>query len=195
MHDRLTLSRLPNRSGSQRDDRTRQRTNHHTGVWTVIMGIFNGLLAGAGNSQNISALTAPQGGAFSPVSPGDLSHKRSIPIVHHQRPFDGEEAEVLAVIANQREHLAQSSKMGYEALQRIEAADQTIHESYRGYQLKVSEVELAKRKSDAKYLEGLQNQRPQYAELGSRLMSAESRANQRQREIKARVDQLLKGVL
>ena len=159
------------------------------------MGIFNGLLAGAGNSQNISALTAPQGGAFSPVSPGDLSHKRSIPIVHHQRPFDGEEAEVLAVIANQREHLAQSSKMGYEALQRIEAADQTIHESYRGYQLKVSEVELAKRKSDAKYLEGLQNQRPQYAELGSRLISAESRASQRQREIKARVDQLLKGVL
>ena len=67
--------------------------------------------------------------------------------------------------------------------------------AYRGYQLKVSEVDLAKRKADTKYLEGLQNQRPQYAELGSRLMSAESRANQRQREIKARVDQLLKGAL
>ena len=159
------------------------------------MGIFNGLLAGHGSNRTGSALLAPQGGAFSPVSPGDLSHKRSIPIIHHQRPLDGEEAEVLAVIADQREHLANTSKAGYEAIQRIEQADQVIHEAYRGYQLKVSEVELSKRKADTKYLEGLQNQRPQYAELGSRLMSAESRANQRQREIKARVDQLLKGVL
>ena len=70
-----------------------------------------------------------------------------------------------------------------------------IHESYRSYQLKVSEVELAKRKADTKYLESLQNQRPQYAELGSRLISAESKSTQRQREVKARVDQILKGVL
>ena len=158
------------------------------------MGIFNGLLAGAGVLPSSSSITTVSGGAFSPVSPGDLSHRRTVPVIPSQRPIDGEEAEGLGVLADQWESLAASSKMGYEAINRIEQANQTIHESYRGYQLKVSEVELAKRKADTKYLEGLQNQRPQYAELGSRLMSAESHASQRQREIKARVTQLLKGV-
>lgn len=157
------------------------------------MGIFNGLLAGAGMIPSSSIATV-RGGAFSPVSPGDLSHRRTVPVIPNQRPIDGEEAEGLAVLADQRENLAQSSKMGYEAINRIEQADALIHESYRGYQLKVSEVELAKRKADTKYLEGLQNQRPQHAELGSRLISSESKASQRQREIKARVTQLLKGV-
>lgn len=159
------------------------------------MGIFNGLLAGNGSSPNISALTTPQGGAFSPVSPGDISHRRTAPIIQNQRVINGEESEVLSVLADQREHMATTSKAGYEALQRIEAADQMLHESYRGYQLKVSEVELAKRKADGKYIEGLQNQRPQYAELGSRLMSAEGKAAQKQREVRARVTQLLKGAL
>lgn len=158
------------------------------------MGIFNGLLAGAGVMPSASSLTTIAGGAFSPVSPGDLSHHRTVPIVAIQRPIQGEEAEVLGVLADQREALAASSKAGYEAIQRIEQSDQVIHESYRGYQLKVSEVELAKRKADTRYLEGLQNQRSQYAELGSRLISSESKASQRQREVKARVDQLLKGV-
>jgi hypothetical protein len=101
----------------------------------------------------------------------------------------------LTVLADQREHLATTSKAGYEALQRIEQADQVLHEAYRGYQGKVAEVEFNKRKVDTKYLETLQNQRPQYAELGSRLMSAESRASQKQREVRARVGQLLKGAL
>jgi hypothetical protein len=159
------------------------------------MGIFNGLLAGAGVIPSASSITTVSGGAFSPVSPGDLSHNRTVPIISSQRPIKGEEAEVLSVLADQREALANASKMGYDAINRIEAADQAIHESYRSYQLKVSEVELAKRKADTKYLESLQNQRPQYAELGSRLISAESKSTQRQREVKARVDQILKGVL
>lgn len=158
------------------------------------MGIFNNLLSGAGALPVSEALTTVAGGAFSPVSPGDLSHRRTVPVIGNQRPIQGEEAEVLGVLADQREALAASSKAGYEAINRIEQADAVIHDSYRGYQLKVSEIELAKRKADAKYLEGLQNQRSQYAELGSRLISSESKATQRQREVRARVDQLMKGV-
>lgn len=156
------------------------------------MGIFNNLLSGAGALPVSDALTTVN--AFSPVSPGDLSHRRTVPVIGNQRPIQGEEAEVLGVLADQREALAASSKAGYEAINRIEQADAVIHESYRGYQLKVSEIELAKRRADTKYLEGLQNQRPQYAELGSRLISSESKATQRQREVRARVDQLMKGV-
>lgn len=158
------------------------------------MGIFNGLLAGAGVIPSANAITTVQGGAFAPTNPGDLSHTRTVPIIGSQRPINGQEAEALAVLADQREALADSSKLGYESIQRIEQADQVIHESYRNYQGKVAQVELGKRKADTKYLEQLQNQRPEYAELGSRLIKAESRATQRQLEIKSRVDQLLRGI-
>ena len=157
------------------------------------MGIFNRLLSGGGDIPSSSAIMQVQGGAMNPTAPGDLSHDRTVPIIHRQRPLKGEEAEVLGVLASQREALAASSKAGYGAIERIEKSDQAIHEAYRGYQGTVSAVELGKRKADTKYLETLQGQRLEYGELGSRLITAEAKAGQRQKEIKARVNQILNG--
>jgi len=155
------------------------------------MGIFSALM---GVNHSISSdLAAPPSGGLSHQNPGDLSHRRTVPLIGSQRPINSAEAEVLGVKADQHEALAASTEKGYQAIERIEQADLKIHESYRGYQGKVSEVDYQKRAADTKYAEGLHKLRGQYGDLQSRLTAADTKATVRAGAIQARVHQILRG--
>ena len=154
------------------------------------MGIFSSL---TGNSNIGVDLAAPPSGGLSHNNPGDLSHRRTVPLINSQRLINSAEAEVLAVKASQHEALAISTEKGYQAIERIEEADLKIHAAYRGYQGKLAEVDYAKRSADVKYAENLHGLRVKYGDLHSRLTEADTKATVRGNAIKARVQQILSG--
>jgi hypothetical protein len=154
------------------------------------MGIFSAL---TGTNSYGPDLAAPPSGGLSPTNPGDLSHRRTVPLISNQRPLTLAEAEVLEVKASQHEALAASTEQGYQAIQRIEEADLKIHQAYRGYQGKVAGVDYQKRSADTKYAEKLHDLRGKYGDLHSRLTEADTKAVVRTNAIKARVQQILSG--
>jgi hypothetical protein len=154
------------------------------------MGIFSAL---TGTTSYGPELAAPPSGGLSHQNPGDLSHRRTVPLITNQRPITAVEAEVLAVKADQHEALAETTEEGYQAIQRIEQADLKIHQAYRGYQGKLAEVDYQKRSADTKYAENLHQLRGKYGDLHSRLTEADTKATVRSGAIKARVQQILTG--
>jgi len=154
------------------------------------MGIFSAL---TGTTSYGPDLAAPPSGGLSHQNPGDLSHRRTVPLIGRQRPFTSAETEVLRVKADQLETIAVNTELGFQLIERIEESDLKIHKAYRGYQGKVAEVDYQKRSADVKYGEQLHQLRGKYGDLHSRLTEADTKATVRGNAIKARVQQILSG--
>ena len=74
------------------------------------MGIFNSLVQLRCGDFS-SAMNPTGGGVFTPSNPGNLDTIRTAPIVPNTREFSPVEAERLAVLADQRSEIAQSSEI------------------------------------------------------------------------------------
>ena len=157
------------------------------------MGIFNSLVQLRGGDFS-SAMNPTGGGVFTPSNPGNLDTIRTAPIVPNTREFSPVEAERLAVLADQRSEIAQSSEIAYRALETIEQADQKIHTANRQYRFTVAKEELAKKKADSKYLTGLNDLRADYGQAAASLIESRRKSDKRLEVIEARTRQILKGV-
>ena len=157
------------------------------------MGIFNSLVQLRGGDFS-SSMNPTAGGVFTPSNPGNLDTIRTAPIVPNCREFTPPEAERLAVLADQRSEIAQSSEIAYRALETIEQADQKIHTANRQYRFTVAKEELAKKKADSKYLTGLNDLRADYGQAAASLIESRRKSDKRLEVIEARTRQILKGV-
>jgi hypothetical protein len=122
-----------------------------------------------------------------PLSPGNFSSIRSVPVVPDPRYFTKEEADAMKGLAKEKTDGARQSKRAYKALTKIEAADKTVHKEHRKYEGAVAENELGKKRSDAGLAKKLHGLRPGYARLGLGIDKADSDARTRIDSIKAKL--------
>jgi hypothetical protein len=132
-------------------------------------------------------LAATDAGVITPNSPGNFSSIRSVPVVPNPRYFTKEEADAMKGLAKEKTDGARQSKRAYKSLEKIEAADKTVHKEHRKYEGAVAENELGKKRSDAGLAKKLHGLRPGYARLGLGIDKADSDARTRIDEIKAKL--------
>jgi hypothetical protein len=124
---------------------------------------------------------------ITPLTPGDFSSIRSVPVVPAPRYFTPEEADAMKSLAKEKTDGARQSKRAYKALTKIEAADKTVHKEHRKYEGAVAENELGKKRADTGLAKKLHGLRPGYARLGLGIDKADSDARTRIDEIKAKL--------
>jgi hypothetical protein len=124
---------------------------------------------------------------ITPLSPGNFSSIRSVPVVPDPRYFNREEANKLKELAKEKTDGARQSKRAYKSLTKIEAADKTVHKEHRKYEGAVAENELGKKRADTGLAKKLHGMRPGYARLGLGIDKADSDARTRIDEIKAKL--------
>jgi hypothetical protein len=132
-------------------------------------------------------LSSTDTSVITPLSPGNFSSIRSVPVVPDPRYFDKEQADALKGLAKEKIDGARQSKRAYKSLAKIEAADKTVHKEHRKYEGAVAENELGKKRSDAGLAKKLHGMRPGYARLGLGIDKADSNARTRIDEIKAKL--------
>jgi hypothetical protein len=132
-------------------------------------------------------LAATDAAVITPTNPGNFDSIRSVPVVPAPRYFDKEEADKLKELAKEKTDGARQSKRAYKSLNKIEAADATVHRSHRKYESAVATSELAKKRSDANLAKKLHGLRPGYARLGLGIDKAENTARERIDAIKAKL--------
>jgi hypothetical protein len=124
---------------------------------------------------------------ITPLTPGNFSSIRSVPVVPDPRYFNREEADKLKELAKAKTDDSRQSKRAYKALTKIEAADKTVHKEHRKYEGVVAENELGKKRSDAGLAKKLHGLRPGYARLGLGIDKADSDARTRIDAIKTKL--------
>ena len=122
-----------------------------------------------------------------PLTPGNFSSIRSVPVVPDPRYFTKEEADAMKGLAKEKTDGARQSKRAYKALTKIEAADKTVHKEHRKYEGAVAENELGKKRADVGLAKKLHSMRPGYARLGLGIDKADSDARTRIDAIKAKL--------
>jgi len=132
-------------------------------------------------------LAQTDAGVITPNTPGNFDSIRSVPVVPAPRYFGKEEADKLKELAKEKTDGARQSKRAYKSLNKIEAADATVHKSHRKYESAVATNELAKKRSDASLAKKLHGLRPGYARLGLGIDKAENTARERIDAIKAKL--------
>ncbi len=151
--------------------------------------VSSGLTVNDGNHaiDKSKVLAQTDAGVITPNTPGNFDSIRSVPVVPAPRYFDKEEADKLKELAKEKTDGARRSKRAYKSLNKIEAADATVHRSHRKYESAVATHELAKKRSDASLAKKLHGLRPGYARLGLGLDKAENTARERIDAIKAKL--------
>jgi hypothetical protein len=124
---------------------------------------------------------------ITPLSPGNFSSIRSVPVVPDPRYFDREQADALKSLAKEKTDGARQSKRAYKSLAKIETADKTVHKEHRKYEEAVAQNELGKKQADTGLAKKLHGLRPGYARLGLGIDKADSDARVRIDEIKAKL--------
>lgn len=141
-----------------------------------------------GHSINIdTVMAATDAGAINPMQPGNFQSIRTNKVVQKPQYYSKEQAEQLTTQAKEKLEGARHTRKAYTALKRVEQADLQVHGAHRGYQAVVSEVELQKKRIDAKLAKQLHAQRPQYTQLGVGIQKAEDTANKRIVELTAKI--------
>jgi len=124
---------------------------------------------------------------ITPLTPGNFGSVRTVPVVPAPRYFTKEEADAMKGLAKEKTDGARQSKRVYKFLEKIEAADKTVHKEHRKYEGAVAENELGKKRSDAGLAKKLHGMRPGYARLGLGIDKADSDARTRIDAIKAKL--------
>jgi hypothetical protein len=137
------------------------------------------------NKSKVLAITDTS--VITPLTPGNFSSIRSVPVVPNPRYFDREQSDKLKELAKEKTDGARQSKRAYKALTKIEAADKTVHKEHRKYEGVVAENELGKKRSDAGLAKKLHGLRPGYAQLGLGIDKADSDARTRIDAIKTKL--------
>lgn len=125
--------------------------------------------------------------AINPMNAGKWQSIRTAPINEEPRYFTKDEADVLKALAKEKTEGARQSQRAYKSLSKIEQADAAVHKHHRNYIRGASDAELTKKRADASTARHLHRQRPEYAKLGIGLDNAETKANKRIDELKAKI--------
>jgi hypothetical protein len=143
----------------------------------------NSSLATGGHAIDKNKVLAPtDNSVITPLNPGEWKSIRTSPVNDTPRYFTKEEANALKSLATEKADGARQAKRAYKSLSKIEAADAQVHKHHRKYINGVADAELTA--STARHLHA---QRPEYARSGAGLDRAESSADKRIAEIKAKV--------
>lgn len=137
------------------------------------------------NANQVLAPTAPD--VINPENSGNWSSVRTAPINHDPRYFTKEEADGLKRLATEKTDGARQTVRAYKSLTKIEHADAQVHTSHRRYIRGVADSELTKKRADVTTANHLHALRPEYAKLGMRLENADTKAQIRINELKAKI--------
>ncbi|NJR72965.1 MAG: hypothetical protein HC773_03220 [Scytonema sp. CRU_2_7] len=132
-------------------------------------------------------LAATDGKVINPLQPGNWHSIRSEEVVETPRYYTKEEADSLKSTAKTKTDGARHTKRAYKSLEKIENADTTVHKSHRRYQKTVAGCETQKLRSNASLARKLHHLRPEYVQMGKGIDNAESKADTRITELRAKV--------
>ena len=124
---------------------------------------------------------------INPTNPGNWSTIRTAPVVQKPQYFLKDVADALKQLATERTEGARQAKRAYKSLGKIEQADANVHRYHRHYQGEVAAGELTKLKANARLGRKLHTQRPEYVRMSTGLERAETNAQARIDELKAKV--------
>lgn len=145
-------------------------------------------LASGGHAINKNQVLSPTDPTvINPMNAGNWETVRTAPVNATPRYYTKAEADALKQLATQKTHEAGQTKRAYKSLEKVEVADAVVHVAHRGYIRGVAEAELTKKRADAKTGKHLHALRPGYAQLGQGMDVAESRAQKRIDELKAKI--------
>lgn len=159
------------------------------GLMKRLFGGGNGNLANgadlSGHSIDKSkALAHTDSNVVSPHN-ANFSSVRSMPIVEKPRHFTVNEANVLVAVAKEKQITADQAVIAYDALERIERSDAKVHNRHRKYQGTVAKEELSKLEANAHLAAQLHGMRPKYEQIGQKVETAERKADNAIRSIRA----------
>ena len=145
------------------------------------------LTTGGHNINADQALSPTAADVINPMNAGHWQSVRTAPINHDPRYFTKKEADGLKQLATAKADGARQSQRAYKSLKKIESSDAQVHNAHRGYIRGVADSELHKKRADAATAKHLHALRPEYAKLGMGVESADSKAQNRINELKARI--------
>jgi hypothetical protein len=162
------------------------------------MGVFNRIF-GSGKASDHALPAASQileptnPDAYHPNNPGDMKPVRSVPVLKEPRPFTSEQLGDLESMVEERREASKNFQEGLALLSEVEGLDASDQGAFRKYQGKVSDAELAKLKANAGYIQHLQGQRTDYAQLADGLTRAQMESDRRVGQMLGRVRGLMGG--
>lgn len=153
----------------------------------AMTALFGGEKSDAITASNAKLTGPTDSSVITPLNPGTLESIRSMPVCTAPRYFTKDEADAMKDLAKEKTEGAQQAKRAYKAMTKIEEADAKVHKEHRKYEKGVATNELKKKRADVGLAKHLQGLRPGYTRLGVGLQNAETNANSRIEEIKAKL--------
>ncbi len=148
---------------------------------------------GSHSIDRSSVLSATDTQAINPNQVGEWKSIRSVPVSSTPRYFTKAEADALWELRKQTTEGARQAKRAYKHLGKIEGNDASVHKVQRQYMGRVADAEFTKIQANAKTARHLHALRGKYAQLGTGLQNAETKADARVEAAKARIRRELNG--
>jgi hypothetical protein len=167
-----------------------------------IMGTVMGKVGTGGNDDNShkrtyqgdhnlsveTALKPTDDNVINPLNQNTWESIRTQSVVASPQYFTKEQADNLKKLARQKRLEATQTKRAYKSLKTLEKSDTTVHKEHRKYQKTVASCEVDKQRSNASLSRKLHQLRPEYVQLGKGIEQAESKADKRILELKAKIE-------
>lgn len=125
---------------------------------------------------------------ITPLNQNSWESIRTQSVVVSPTYFTKEQADNLKKLARQKKLEATQTKRAYKSLKTLEKTDTTVHVEHRNYQKTVAKSEATKQRSNASLSRQLHRLRPEYVQMGKSIERAESKAERRITELKAKVE-------
>jgi hypothetical protein len=167
-----------------------------------IMGTVMGKVGTGGNDDNShkrtyqgdhnlsveTALQPTDDNVINPLNQNTWDSIRTQSVVTAPLYFTKEQADNLKKLAKLKKQEATQTKRAYKSLKTLEKTDATVHVEHRNYQKTVATSETTKQRSNASLARKLHRLRPEYVQMGKSIERAESKADKRILELKAKIE-------